>query len=410
MLLTNTDRPAHLSYCTNIHAGEAWPDMLASLYENVPTVRSGISDDTPFGLGLRVSASAAQSLKSDAASQQLQTFLTDTNTYLFTINGFPYGTFHGQPVKEGAYRPDWTQPERLSYTNDLATLLSQFLPAQDASGQPVNGSVSTVPGSYKPWINHDENKLSIIATQLLQHVAHLVSIKQTTGKSIALALEPEPCCLLETIEETITFFNERLFSRSAFTQVSQLTGLSIAQAEESIHQHIGICYDVCHAAVEFEDPIQSIRQLQRAGICIPKIQLSSALRVNEVTTASIEQLTPFAEPTYLHQVVEKTRSGTYNRFNDLSDAFTKGAINEQSEWRIHFHVPVFLDTMEHFGTTQDFLKHILSLQASEHITDHLEIETYSFNVLPEQYQQSSVAHAIAREFDWVRSQLSDINP
>lgn len=400
MRLTNTDHSVHLSYCTNIHAGEDWPDMLASLYEHVPTVRASIPADVPFGLGLRISASASRSLANPDAKAALATFLEETNTYLFTINGFPYGTFHGKPVKEGAYRPDWTQPERLQYTNDLATLLSEFLPSTAQSG-----SVSTVPGSYKAWVNGDEALLETIADNLLRHVAHLVTLEQNTGHTIALALEPEPCCLLETIDETIAFFNKRLFSHAALARLSHLAGLSVSAAEQAVHRHIGVCYDVCHAAVEFERPRDSIQQLQQAGIRIPKVQLSSALKVTDVTAASIEQLTPFAEPVYMHQVVEKTRDGQYNRFNDLADAFSHGAIDAHSEWRVHFHVPVFLDTMEHFDTTQDFLKDILALQATQPITDHLEIETYSFNVLPQQYQQVSVAEAIARELDWVRAQL-----
>ena len=407
MLLTDSSNNTHLSYCTNIHAGEAWPDVLQSLYEHVPTVRASVPDDTPFGLGLRVSASASKALQSHTAREELRSFLTKTNTYLFTINGFPYGTFHGQPVKEGAYKPDWTQPERLGYTNDLATLLAEFLPAQDTAGQPVQGSVSTVPGSYKPWINGDESKLALIAGQMVQHVAHLVSLKETTGNTIALALEPEPCCLLETIDETVDFFQQRLFSQAAQTQLSQLTGLSLTEANDALHTHIGVCYDVCHAAVEFENPIDSIRQLQHAGITIPKVQLSSALRLTNVTAASVNHLKPFAEPVYMHQVVEKNRRNELSRFNDLADAFRGGAIDAGSEWRVHFHVPVFLDTMEHFDTTQHFLKEILTLQAREPVTHHLEIETYSFNVLPQQYQQVSVAQAIAREMHWVQTQLAD---
>ena len=76
-----------------------------------------------------------------------------------------------------------------------------------------------------------------------------------------------------------------------------------------------------------------------------------------------------------------------------------------SEWRVHFHVPVFLAEMEHFSTTQDFLRDILALHRERPISGHLEVETYTWDVLPERYRGVPVATAIARELNWVKSQL-----
>ena len=203
------------------------------------------SPDQPLGVGLRVSASAAASLGEAPALAELQALLRDGPYYVFTINGFPYGAFHGEAVKEGAYRPDWSEPSRLSYSNSLADILVQLLP------DGMNGSISTVPGTFKPWASDD--RVETIADNFLRHAAHLARIRETTGKTITLALEPEPCCLLETIAETIQFFKGRLFSRTAEARLAELAGLAPGAAEAALHRHLGLCYDVCHAAVEFED-------------------------------------------------------------------------------------------------------------------------------------------------------------
>ena len=197
----------HLTYCTNIHAADHWPDVLAGLRRHLPAIKRDISPDQHFGVGLRISASAAASLCDASALSELQDLLREGPYYIFTINGFPHGTFHGEAVKEGAYRPDWSTQPRLDYTNSLADILAALLP------DGMDGSISTVPGTFKPWAN--DGVVEAIVGNLMKHVAHLVRIREKTGKSITLALEPEPCCLLETIAETIEFFEARLFSAAA---------------------------------------------------------------------------------------------------------------------------------------------------------------------------------------------------
>ena len=385
----------HLTYCTNIHAGEPLGEVMASLARHLPGIRAGVRSDAPFGVGLRLGHAAAEALRDASALEGLKRFLAKGSYYVFTINGFPYGAFHGRAVKEDAYQPDWSDPHRLAYTDHLADILCALLP----EGQ--EGSVSTVPCTFKPWA---EGRLGAIVENLIRHVSHLVSIGKSKGKVISLALEPEPCCLLETIEETVAFFNEHLFSRAGIARLAALTGLSAADAESAMRRHIGVCYDVCHAAVEFEDPKASVERLRADGILIGKLQLSSALKLARVDAESAQHLAAFAEPVYLHQVVQKT-DGRLQRFVDLPQALAEAPRAAGAEWRVHFHVPVFLEKMEHFGTTQSFLAEILRLHRAEPISLHLEVETYTWDVLPASYRNVDLSAAIARELNWVKAQL-----
>ncbi|MEO8718922.1 MAG: metabolite traffic protein EboE [Burkholderiales bacterium] len=385
----------HLTYCTNIHAGEPLAEVMAGLAKHLPAIKAAVAKDRPLGVGLRLGHQAAEGLRERGALAELERFLADGSYYVFTLNGFPYGAFHGRVVKEDAYKPDWSDPARLAYTDHLADVLSELLPAGQA------GSVSTVPCTFKPWA---EGRLDAITEQLIRHVAHLVALGKKTGQDIALALEPEPFCLLETIDETVEFFNARLFDRKGVARLAQLAGLGAAAAEAAMRRHIGVCYDVCHAAVEFEDPKASIGKLRAAGIRIAKLQLSSALKVAALDKQSAQHLAAFAEPVYLHQVVQKS-NGTLRRFIDLPQALAEAGGAAGAEWRVHFHVPVFLPQMTHFGTTQSFLAEILALHRAEPISPHLEVETYTWDVLPEAYRNVDLSSAIARELNWVKAQL-----
>jgi hypothetical protein len=310
MRLTGERELGHLTYCTNIHAGEPLDEVMASLARHLPEIKSGAAGDRPMGVGLRLGNAAARGLGDPAALAELQRFLAEGGYYVFTLNGFPYGAFHGRTVKEDAYKPDWSEPVRQAYTDQLADILSALLP----EGQ--IGSVSTVPCTFKPWA---AGRLEAITEHLIRHVAHLVGIAQRSGKQIALALEPEPYCYLETIDEAVDFFNARLFSRPGIARLAALAGLSVPEAESAMRRHIGLCYDVCHAAVEFEDPQASIAKLRANGIAIGKLQLSSALRIASLDAESARQLAAFDEPVYLHQVVERA-DGALRRFVDLPQA------------------------------------------------------------------------------------------
>lgn len=390
----------HLTYCSNIHPGETWGEVREQLGRNLPAVKARVSPERDFGVGLRLSAAAAERLSDEGSLSEFKTFLAAEGLYVFTINGFPYGEFHGVPVKESVYLPDWRADARLAYSNRLADLLAELLP-----GGGPDGSVSTVPGAFKPEIR-SEADISAMAGNLVRHAAHLAGLRQRTGRTVSLELEPEPCCFLETIDETITFFGDWLFSAGAVSHMADITGLSRADAEAALRRHLGICLDLCHAAVEFEDPGYVLSALRDAGIRIGKMQISAGLRFPSVDAGTVDLLRPFNDNVYLHQVVERSDAGLV-RYKDLPEAFAADTgRNEPREWRVHFHVPIFLDDLGRFATTQEFIRAILAHQRETPVTRHLEVETYTWDVLPAEYRNVDVVTAITRELDWVRGQLA----
>jgi sugar phosphate isomerase/epimerase len=388
----------HLSYCTNIHAGERSCDIERALATHLPSVKSRVCPSQPMGIGLRLSGAAAAELSEPRALRRLIALMRDADLYVFTINAFPYGSFHGTRVKEQVYEPDWRREGRLHFTNHVADIMARILP------EGIVGSISTVPGAYKASIA-SEDDVARMAQAMVRHAAHLYGIACATGKQLVLALEPEPCCFLETTEETIAFFRDHLFSPAAVAAMQDATGLGAGRAEAALRAHLGVCLDVCHAAVEFEDPITSVRALAAAGIRVAKIQLSSALRLADVGAEAAELLQPFDDGIYLHQTVE-AHEGTLTRYADLPEAFAAlHAGDAGGEWRVHCHVPVFQSTYGHLQSTQRQLAELLAVCREQALAPHLEVETYTWDVLPENVRGEDVATDIARELTWVRSQL-----
>jgi sugar phosphate isomerase/epimerase len=239
----------------------------------------------------------------------------------------------------------------------------------------------------------------------VRHAAHLHRSLARPGTNITLAHPPEPSCFLETTEEAAAFFRDWLFSVEAIEDMAMLTGLAFEEAEAALRRHLGLCYDVCHAAVEYEDPAETIGLVRRHGIQIAKLQLSAALHLREVTPEKLERLRAFDERTYLHQVVAR-RGETLDRFLDLPEAFEAAEETPYDEWRVHFHVPLFLTELEHFSTTQHVLAEILRMHRDDPISRHLEIETYTWDVLPPELRSVPIDDAIAREARWVLDRLA----
>lgn len=392
---------AHLSYCTNIHRGETWGETRAALERYLPEIKSKVAPTEPMGVGLRLSAIASEELQRPAEFDAFREFLAANDLYVFTINGFPYGPFHGTRIKEEVYQPDWRSPQRLAYSNRLADLLAALLPEDPE----LEGSISTVPATFRP-IGSEPGAIERITENLLQHVAHLFAVEDRTGRTIALAIEPEPMCYLETTEEGVSFIEENLLRRAGISRLSNLTGLGRAQAEAAIHRHVGLCYDVCHAAVEFEDAAAGFDRLKRAGLRAPKVQLSAALSVPEVDRHTKKRLERFDDGVYLHQVVERRPDGTLQRYLDLAPAFAELDSANGCEWRVHCHVPIFMDRLPELGTTQPLLRDVLALHRASPLTSHLEVETYTFEVLPEELRSVDVATAVSRELAWAKEALT----
>lgn len=389
------ERLGELTYCLNIHPAHSWGDVKNVLLGPVRAVKDNVCPDASFCIGLRLSGAAISQLRSSDARQELAHILTDNDYRAITLNGFPYGPFHGRSVKEDVYQPDWRLQARVAYTKELAALMA----ALAKPGETV--SISTVPGTFKPLGRGAEGQM---AANLIETVAECVLLRATTGVTVALAIEPEPCCFLETIAETVAYFEDYLFSDGAIATLARRTGLSLGEAADSLPRHLGVCYDVCHAAIEFEDPANSFEKLRKAGVLVHKLQLSAALRIEKVTPASRSRLRDFDEPTYLHQVVMRSATGL-TRATDLSLALSRGSQADGEEWRIHFHVPIFMTAIDGLGTTQSFLREVLRLHRQAPLSNHLEVETYTWDVLPEAARTSSVSDAIARELQWVIAQL-----
>jgi sugar phosphate isomerase/epimerase len=398
MRLDHLPGNVHLTYCTNIHGGETWPEVHASLNAHVPGIKAKVSPHGSMGLGLRLSALAAEELTKATAFAQLRDFLAAHDLYVFTINAFPYGSFHGTRVKEHVYQPDWLAPERVAYTDQVAEILAKLLPVG------MVGSISTVPGTFKSALRGPDCAAAM-AANMARHVARLLDVGRRTDREIVLALEPEPCCFLETIDETLAFFRDHVLSEATIAVLARLADVNVETAEAALRRHLGVCYDICHGAVEYEDPAAAFAAFGQAGIRVAKLQLSSALRLPLVAAASEGALTAFDDGVYLHQVVER-RDGAISRFLDLPQAFAAlRAGTAGGEWRVHCHVPVFLEAAGLLESTQPTLRQALECVRSRHISPHLEVETYTWSVLPAPLRQNSLVDAIAQELQWVLREL-----
>jgi len=394
-----------LTYCTNIHPGESWREIRRNLDLYVLSVKASIANDMLFGIGLRLSASAAKELTEPNVLSEFKSWLSENNCYVFTINGFPYGSFHTLPVKENVYLPDWRSKDRISYTLMLADLLADLLPDEVVT----YGSISTVPIGFREHIVTKEDHQDIVENILLV-VKFLIELKNRKGKRIVLALEPEPCCYLETITETINFLEQSIFSESSIHQVGNHLKIGYLDAELEIRKHIGICFDLCHAAVEFEDATGIIQKILSSNILVPKIQISNSLNITSVNTETVQGLLEFEDGVYLHQVVEKVGQ-KLNRYKDIKEAVSSYHLRSKEkdmdnhEWRVHFHVPIFLESLSIFHTTQQFIRDILLAHSQHALTQHLEVETYAWSVLPKQYRDEDVTRLITRELVWAKALL-----
>jgi hypothetical protein len=402
----------HLGYCTNIHPGETWTDHFAALQQAIPELKKRLSPDASFGIGLRLSNIASEELEIPENLVTFQHWLASNDCYVFTMNGFPFGGFHDTVVKDQVHAPDWTTEARVEYTKRLFRILSVLLPV-DELGNAIQGGVSTSPLSYRHWFEWEQPAardyiFSQTTQNVLEVVAELIQLRKQTDRLMHIDLEPEPDGVIETADEFITWFTDYLLPMG----IEQLTGqfgLTDEEAEVRICEHVRLCYDVCHFAVGYERPADVLDKLKEYGLRVGKIQISAALKAEfpeapEGRQAVRKAFEEFNEPTYLHQVVARSGfghsgSGALLRFRDLPDALT--ALNDDhAEWRAHFHVPLFVNNYGVLKSTQDDILEVLKLQAERRFTNQLEVETYTWGVLPDELKKELV-DSIEREIKWV---------
>lgn len=398
----------HLTFCSNIFPGETWEDHFRAIRESVPEIKKEVAPEVPFGIGLRLSHPASVTLAQPEALASFQQWLKAENCYVFTINGFPYGDFHRTRVKDRVHAPDWTTPERVAYTRRLAEILAALLP------EGMEGSISTSPLSYKPWSEADPEKRRAALREATAHIAEVISDlyrwKESRGKTIHLAIEPEADGLLETwIEFRDWFLGPAL--AACIPVMREKYGLDRDAAEEATREHLRLCYDVCHFAVGFEQIDEVLSDLTATGIRIGKWQLSAALKMAfPGTTAGnagyLREIGRFDEPFYLHQVVARGGAGLV-RFRDLPEALAQGPGGQHEEWRSHFHVPLFVDGYGGLGSTRQDVVEALAQQAAHPYCRHLEVETYTWDVLPPDLRLP-LARSVSRELDWVLEQIHSL--
>lgn len=391
----------HLTYSTLVHPGDTWDEMWDSLKTYVPQVKARVCPNDPFGVSLRLSAaSAGHLINTPDDRRELKAFLDDNDMYLYTVNAFPYGPFKNQVIKEQVYEPDWSTEERTQYTMNVADIIAEVSP------EGVSPSIQSPPLGFKP----NAVKPGVVeayTTNVRRLAAHLAKIEERTGKTVTLGLEPEPYCYLETTEETIEFFQNKLRAEPSLDALAKDLNISSTDARAVMCKHIGTVYDICHQAVEFEDISASLQALVDAEVAVVKLQEAAAVMVPEVTQETVDALKTYADSVYLTQTVEK-RDGKLTRFLNLEDAFEAWEKDPggHREWRTHFHVPVFLEDLGPFKTTRFAIEEALAFHKANPLSDQLEIETYTWDVLPEHLKTGDIVDYVTMELEWVQEQLA----
>ena len=389
----------HLTYSTLVHPGDTWEEMRHSLETYVPEVKARFCPDAQMGVSLRISNASAERLINDPDERAwVKQFLDANDLYVYTVNAFPYGPFKGERVKERVYEPDWTTAERTQYTMNVATILTEI------TGPDLEPTIQTAPLAFRPKVS-DQAYIDAFTDNLLRVVAFLMELEQRTGRRVKLALEPEPYCFLETIEETVEYFNAYIYTLDAAIRVAELSGQPLAEVFGGLRRHLGVVFDICHQSVEFEDITEDLQLLMRAGIPIYKLQEAAALLVEEVTPEIVAELKRYTGTIYLSQTTE-LRDGMLTRFLNLEDAIAAYEADPgPRQWRTHFHVPVFLKDLGPFQTTRSGIDAALAVHARTPLSTHLEIETYTWDVLPDHLKTGDITEYVVRELEYVRDEL-----
>ena len=384
-----------LTYCTNVHAIEELASVLAALSRYCAPVRRRLGVRR-LSLGLWLSRrSASELVASPDARARLREALEANGLELATLNGFPYGDFHAERVKAEVYRPDWADVRRHHYTLDLARILCELLPADVEEG-----TISTLPLTYAPTAG--PSSAEECATILAHLAVDLDRLAERHGRRIRVCLEPEPDCLVETSDQAIAFFRDHL--RPAVRR----RGVDAA----IVDRHLGLCFDACHQAVEFEDPVAAWRKISAAGIRVGKVQLSCALAVPAEASSQAEAaLRPFDEIRFLHQVRRRDREGVIEGWTDLGPALAaRERLAAPADWRVHFHAPLHWEPQERgLRTTATDLLALIARVAATRPLPHLEVETYTWNVLPESLRprdDETLVEGIAREIEFAERALA----
>lgn len=392
-----------LSWCSNVHPEEQVDDIARVVGEHGQELaRRLISGDGVMGLGLHLGERAVHELVTETGRiDHLRATFQEDRLQPFTLNVFPQGSFHAPVVKERVYFPDWTDERRLNYTLAAGEVLARLLPQGERLG-----TLSTVPLGWR------ENGADLdLLTRSAETICRLVDAwarrEAETGVRLVLAIEPEPSCALETSTDVVAWF-ETVLSIAA----RRLEPIGGAHPFELVQRHVGVCLDACHHSVVFEHPASARGRYCGAGIQIAKIQVSSALRVDltdvEAGRAALER---FTEERFLHQVMARDETGRTAAWLDLP-RFLQDLGQDGRRWleaRCHFHVPVHLAGEAPLHTTRGELEELLVLEAAEPSTQHYEVETYTFSLLPAiDGSAPDLKTSLQRELSWTAERLGAV--
>lgn len=405
-----------LGYCTNIHAGTEVPQICDTLKNISGEVARRRKADGRLGVGLWIPQPACATLRRHGMPPLVEA-IKKNHLLAYTVNGFPYQDFHKDRVKHDVYRPTWWTDERVAYTRDLAKVLAELLPEKTTVG-----SISTLPISWPRQVDehplHDgesclrdasEEEVHHAGTNFRRLAEDLRMLENRTGKRIIVSIEPEPGCLIQSVDQMVHWFESQL-------------------PDPTHRRYIGVCHDVCHSAVMMEDQRTTLQRYADAGIVLGKVQISSAIVADWQSIdpaehgATLQQLRSFAEDRYLHQTGRLLANGKFELAEDLPELLDQTAQTPVTDhrWVIHFHVPIFMQQFGHLQTTQNQIAEALDAveqlstppvnaavgkTSTLEFTGHLEVETYAWTVLPESMRSGDLATDIAHELDWVNELL-----
>jgi sugar phosphate isomerase/epimerase len=386
-----------LSYCTNVHPGRTLAEVLDGINQHSAAVRHQV--EFPVAAGLWLAASVIREIRDDRENlEQLAQTLWQNDLCCYTLNTFPFGDFHSDRVKEQVYLPDWLNPARVAYTEECAAVLSELLP------EGGEGSLSTVPlgGLMNP---HGPDFHAACNGHLIRVAKFLHQLFETTGRRIRLGLEPEPLCHLSTTRSLTLPAMQLLYEQA-----------EALGCEAIVREYIGLCFDVCHQAVEFEDVRESIGLFVGRGIRINKVHITNAVELEDPAhnAEGRELLSQFAEPRYLHQTFAEFADGRIESRVDLLESDIRRSPPDEflraSRWRVHFHVPVFAESLGPLKTTRPDLAGALWKINALDYAPHLEVETYTWPVMPGDGDVSTLplAERIAMELQSAGELLSDV--
>ncbi len=379
-----------LSYCTNVHPGLTVAEIESGLDQYSVPIRKKYNAPLAAGLWLAQPVVKELSDNPDLLDRFIQG-LHDRDLSCYTLNAFPYGNFHSERVKENVYLPDWSTKERLEYTKQSAQILSALMP------EGREGSISTVPLGFKEF-EYNGKMIDQCVSQIIELARFLDDLHDESGKRIRLAIEPEPFCIIETTDEALMFFKQ-LWKKA-----------ESENASDEVRDHIGLCYDVCHQSVEFENVEESIQRVDQAGIRINKLHISCAIELENPAgnPEALKTLANYVEPRYLHQTMAKTSEGEILRYVDLDQNLIENPpesfLNAEC-WRIHFHVPVNAEKLGPLKTTRPDLKKAITSIGKLSYAPHLEVETYTWEVLPG--EENDLVQGFSEELSSTRLLLSN---